>query len=119
MNIEVFREYCLTKKGVEETFPFGEMTLVLKVMGKIFALTALDTETFKVNLKCDPDWAIELREQYDTIQPGYHMSKKHWNTVEFESGLETSFLIQLIDHSYDLVVNGLRKKDKAILDAME
>lgn len=110
MNIEEFHAYCLAKKGVEETFPFGEQTLVFKVMGKMFALTGLDSEEFKVNLKCDPDWAIELREQYPEIQPGWHMSKKHWNTVYFEEELEEKFLRELIDHSYDLVVKGFSKK---------
>lgn len=110
MNIEEFHAYCLAKKGVEETFPFGEQTLVFKVMGKMFALTGLENEEFKVNLKCDPDWAIELREQYPEIQPGWHMSKKHWNTVHFEEELEEKFLRELIDHSYDLVVKGFSKK---------
>ena len=110
MNIEEFHAYCLAKKGVEETFPFGEQTLVFKVMGKMFALTGLDSEEFKVNLKCDPDWAIELREQYPEIQPGWHMSKMHWNTVHFEEELEEKFLRELIDHSYDLVVKGFSKK---------
>jgi len=110
MNIEEFREYCLSKKGVEETFPFDEVTLVFKVMGKMFALTGLDSLEFSVNLKCDPDWALELREQYPEIQPGWHMSKKHWNTVSFEESLDDDLLIELIDHSYDLVVKGLTKK---------
>ena len=110
MNIEEFQAYCLAKKGVEETFPFDEVTLVFKVMGKMFALTGLEHEEFKVNLKCDPDWAIELREQYPEIQPGWHMSKSHWNTVHFEAGLDDKFLCELIDHSYDLVVKSLPKK---------
>lgn len=116
MDIESFRLYCLAKKGAEETFPFNETTLVFKVMGKMFALTGLDDEIFKVNLKCDPEWAIELREEYPEIQPGYHMSNKHWNTVEFEGELPDKFLRELIDHSYVLVVKGLRKKDKEILE---
>lgn len=116
MNIEGFRDYCLAKKGTEETFPFDETTLVFKVMGKMFALTGLDSEVFTVNLKCDPDWALELRESYpDAILTGWHMSKKHWNTVNFEGGLEQSFLLKLIDHSYDLVVKGLTKKDRELL----
>lgn len=113
MNIEEFHAYCLAKKGVEETFPFGEQTLVFKVMGKMFALTGLDSDEFKVNLKCDPDWALELRERYPEIQPGWHMSKKHWNTVHFEEELEEKFLRELIDHSYELVVKGLSKQLKA------
>ncbi len=115
MHIEAFREYCLAKKGVEETFPFDEVTLVFKVMGKMFALTGLSRETFAVNLKCDPDWAEELRESYYQIQPGYHMSKKHWNTVEFEDGLDQELLVKMIDHSYDLVVSKLKKSDRELL----
>ncbi|MCB0651530.1 MAG: MmcQ/YjbR family DNA-binding protein [Saprospiraceae bacterium] len=110
MNIEVFRDYCLSKKGVEETFPFGPETLVFKVMGKMFALTGLDSAEFTVNLKCDPDRAIELREEYPEIRPGWHMSKVHWNTVSFEESLEDDFLLELVDHSYDLIVKSLPKK---------
>lgn len=116
MNIETFRDYCLRKKGVEETFPFGEDVLVFKVMGKMFALTGLDNPEFKVNLKCDPDWALELREQHPEIQPGWHMSKKLWNTVYFEESLNDDFLCKLIDHSYELVVNSLSKKLRTELE---
>jgi len=115
MNIESFREYCLAKKGVTEDLPFGPDTLVFKVMGKMFALTGLDSEVFKVNLKCDPDWAIELREEFPQIKPGWHMNKQHWNTVHFEDGLEEELLLELIDHSYELVVDGLKKKDREAL----
>ncbi len=115
MNIEAFRDYCLSKKAVEETFPFDEVTLVFKVMGKVFAITGLDNEEFSVNLKCDPEYAIELREEYEDIQPGFHMSKKHWNTVHFENGLRDDLLIKLIDHSYDLVVAKLKKADREFL----
>ncbi|GAA4275522.1 MmcQ/YjbR family DNA-binding protein [Aquimarina mytili] len=110
MNIELFREYCLAKKGVTEEFPFDETTLVFKVMGKMFALTGLDRLPFSVNLKCDPDRAIELREYHNEITPGYHMSKIHWNTVNFSGTLATDMLYELIDHSYNLVVSGLTKK---------
>ncbi len=116
MNIEEFHAYCLSKKGVEETFPFGEMTLVFKVMGKIFAITGLDAETFEVNLKCDPDYAIELREQHEEIRAGWHMNKKHWNTVSFEGDLDEKMLCELIDHSYDLVVSSLKKTDREFLN---
>lgn len=112
MHIESFREYCLSKKGVEEGFPFGPETLVFKVMGKMFALTGLDAEEFRVNLKCDPEYATELRGEYDDIIPGWHMSKKHWNTVYFDRGLDDVFLRSLVDHSYDLVVESLTKKLK-------
>lgn len=115
MNIEEFRNYCLSKKGTEEAFPFDEVTLVFKVMGKMFALTGLDAEEFKVNLKCDPDYAIELREEYVDIIEGWHMSKKHWNTVYFENGLDIKFLCELIDHSYDMVVRNMKKTDQEFL----
>lgn len=119
MNIEAFRGYCLAKKGTEECFPFDEVTLVFKVMGKMFAITGLDDEEFKVNLKCDPERAIALREQYpEDVLAGWHMSKKHWNTVLFESDLDDSFLKELIDHSYDLVVSKLTKKLKAELEQL-
>lgn len=118
MNIEEFREFCLSKKGVTESTPFDEVTLVFKVMEKMFALTNLKNEEFTVNLKCNPDWSIQLREKYSEIQPGYHMNKKHWNTVSFEEGLEDAFLIKLINHSYDLVVDKLKKSDKVILESL-
>ena len=111
MNIEEFREYCIAKKGVSEELPFGPDTLVYKVMGKIFALTGLDSEIFTVNLKCNPNRAIELREEFDYIVPGYHMSKIHWNTVNAEF-CPTKQLKELIDHSYDLVVESFTKKQK-------
>jgi predicted DNA-binding protein (MmcQ/YjbR family) len=111
MHIEFFRQYCIQRPGVEETLPFGPDTLVYKVMGKAFALTGLDDEAFKVNLKCDPERAIELRDTYaGLILPGWHMNKKHWNTVYFEEGLPEKLLLELIDHSYQLVVSGLPKK---------
>ena len=118
MHIDEFRIYCISKKGVEECFPFNETTLVFKVMGKMFALTGLDKEEFTANLKCNPERAIELREEYSEIQPGYHMSKKHWNTVSFEGSLDDDLLCKLIDHSYDLVVKSLRKKDREILNSL-
>jgi len=118
MNIEEFRDYCLSKKGVEETFPFDDVTLVFKVMGKMFALTGLKAEEFRVNLKCDPERAVELREEHVDIIAGWHMNKKHWNTVYFERGLDYALLMELIDHSYDLVVKGLRKKDRLLLEDM-
>ncbi len=115
MNIEQFREYCLAKKGTSEDFPFDEFTLCLRVMGKIFALTGLDSARFSVNLKCDPEVAVDLRERYPEIQPGWHMNKKHWNTVDFEGGLDDLFLCYLVDHSYDQVVKTLKKTDKEAL----
>lgn len=113
MNIEELRSYCISKKGVTEEFPFDEVTLVFKVMGKMFALVGLDNEESKVNLKCDPEYAIELREEYSNdIFPGYHMSKKHWNTVNFSGGLNDNFVKVLVDHSYQLVIDKLPKKLK-------
>jgi predicted DNA-binding protein (MmcQ/YjbR family) len=113
MNIETFREYCLAKPGVEEGFPFGPETLVFKVMGKIFALTGLDETEFKVNLKCDPQRAVELREQFpESILPGYHMNKQHWNTVHFDHDLSSNLLCELTDHSYQLIAQSLRKSDQ-------
>ena len=113
MNIEYFRDYCLNKKGVTESFPFDENTLVLKVMNKMFALTSLSKTWFSVNLKCDPEKAIELREKHENIIPGFHMNKKHWNTITFENEeLPNDLVIELIDHSYDLVVSKLTKKLK-------
>ena len=90
--------------------PFGPETLVIRVHGKIFALTGLDEAEFKVNLKCDPEYAIQLREKHDEIIPGYHMNKKHWNTVKFDGKLSDKLLKELVDHSYTLVYNSLPKK---------
>ncbi|MET7000921.1 MmcQ/YjbR family DNA-binding protein [Chitinophaga defluvii] len=109
MNIEQFRDYCLSLAGVTEEFPFGEQTLVYKVMGKIFALTDIDNFE-SVNLKCDPEEAVELRERYEGVTPGYHMNKKHWNTVSMEAGIANKLLYEWIRKSYDLVVASLPKK---------
>lgn len=117
MHVEEFHAYCGAKAGAEASFPFGDSTLVYKVMGKIFALTGLEEGRFMVNLKCDPDYALELRERYAEVRPGYHMSKKHWNTVDFEGSLPDGTLRALIDHSYALVVNGLPGKTRALLNA--
>lgn len=117
MNVEEFREYCLSKKGVTEEFPFDEKTLVFKVMGKMFALCGLERIPCQINLKCDPERAIELRETYDGIIAGWHMSKVHWNTLFIES-LPLKLVYGLIDHSYDLVVSKFTKKLKAELDAL-
>ena len=110
MHIEAFRNYCLCKPGVTEEFPFDETTLVFKVCGKMFALTGLESPEFKVNLKCDPDRAIELRENYESITAGFHMNKKHWNTVLFDGSFSDGLFKELIDHSYSLVIKGLPKK---------
>jgi predicted DNA-binding protein (MmcQ/YjbR family) len=111
MNIEEFREYCLSKAGVTEEFPFDEVTLVFKVGGKMFALTNLDGE-WSLNLKCDPDKAIVLREQYPAIREGYHMSKIHWNTLMMNGSLNNRLIKDLIDHSYELVRSKLPKSKR-------
>ena len=119
MNIEEFRDYCLAKKGVTESFPFDEHTLVFKVMGKMFALSGLERIPPQVNLKCDPERSVELREEYDGLIYGaYHMSKLLWNTVEIDSNVPRDLLYELIDHSYDLVVQGLTKKLKEELNSL-
>ncbi|HSV76294.1 MAG TPA: MmcQ/YjbR family DNA-binding protein [Bacteroidales bacterium] len=106
MDIEAFRNYCLSKKGVTEGFPFDSDTLVFKVMGKIFALT--DVESFEsINLKCDPEKAVALRELYPEVKPGYHMNKTHWNTIIMCGSLPDSLLHEWTDHSYNLVVKKL------------
>lgn len=112
MHIEEFRAYCLAKDHVTEEFPFGPDTLVFKAMGKMFALTGLDNPTFLVNLKADPEKSILLRDEYPEIAPGYHMNKKHWNTVNFEGNLSLKMLKQLIDESYLLVLNSIPKKHR-------
>ncbi|MBL7967732.1 MAG: MmcQ/YjbR family DNA-binding protein [Prolixibacteraceae bacterium] len=111
MNIEEIREYCVSKAGVTEEFPFDDMTLVFKVMGKMFALTNLDGE-LSLALKCDPQRAIDLREQFPAIRPGYHMSKVHWNTVMMDGSLPQKLVLEMIDHSYELVVSKLPGKLK-------
>ncbi len=118
MNIESFREYCLAKTGVTEETPFGPDTLVFKVCGKMFALT--DINMFdSINLKCDPEKAEELREQYAGITAGYHMNKKHWNTVKTDGSVPFGLVQNLIDESYDLVVSSLPKNVRSKLDKSE
>nr|WP_297789199.1 MmcQ/YjbR family DNA-binding protein [uncultured Allomuricauda sp.] len=119
MNVEVLREICISKKGVTEEFPFDESTLVFKVMGKMFALVPLERLPPQCNLKCDPERAMELREEFDgVITPGYHMSKTHWNTLFIEQ-LPSQLIKDLIDHSYDLVVASLTKKLQQELNALD
>jgi predicted DNA-binding protein (MmcQ/YjbR family) len=109
MDFAQFREYCLRKPCAIESTPFGPDVLVFKVSGKMFALAALDELPTNVNLKCDPDLALELRDRYEQVTPGYHMNKKHWNTVEIEGGIPDAELRKMIDHSYDLVARSLLK----------
>ncbi len=113
MDSEEFREHCLSKKSATEDMPFGEHTLVFRVGGKIFALLSLESIPARANLKCDPERALSLRDQHDEITPGYHMNKRHWNTLEF-GALPSSFVAELIDHSYELVApKGKPKKSNA------
>lgn len=114
MNIEEFRDYCIAKAGVTEESPFGPDTLVYKVMGKMFALTSIDEFDF-INVKCDPDYAIELREQYEGVKPGYHMNKQLWNSVYIGSDVSDQQIYQWIDDSYELIVSSLTKKLKTEL----
>ena len=107
MDLAKFREYCLGKSQTTEGTPFGPDVLVFKVGGKMFALASLNEIPTTVNLKCDPDLALELRDRYEQVRPGYHMNKKHWNTVELESGIPDAELRRMIDHSYDLVAKSL------------
>ena len=108
MNIEEIRNYCLAKPGVTEDMPFGEDTLVFRVGEKLFLLTSL-SQSDRFNVKCDPERAIELREQHSEVQPGYHMNKKHWNTVHTNGNLTRREICNMIDHSYDLVLKSLPK----------
>lgn len=117
MHIEQLRDYCLAKKGVEETFPFGEDTLVFKVMGKMFAVTSL-SEPVSVNLKCNPEKAIELRASFGAVKPGYHMNKTHWNTISYNEDVSDALILELIDHSYQLVVSSLTKKLQQELNSL-
>ena len=112
MDIETLREYCLDKPGVEEALPFGPDTLVYKVNGKIFLLTGLDEVQLSFNVKCDPDKAIELREEFSSVQPGYHMNKKHWNTIVVDGSVSSKQLKEWIDDSYNLVAGNKSTKKK-------
>ena len=112
MDLAAFRDYCLRKRGATEGTPFGETVLVFKVSGKIFALASLDEVPARVNLKCNPDLALELRDRYEQVRPGYHMNKRHWNRVEIDSGVPEAELRKMIEHSYDLVVCALPKAQR-------
>src|SRR6476469_6262637 len=115
MNAESFRAYCLAKSAVTEGAPFGPDHIVFKVKGKMFALLGLDEVPTRVNLKCDPDLALDLRDRYEQVEPGYHMNKKHWNTVVLDGVIPDRELREMIDHSYELVVRSLPKaKQKAL-----
>lgn len=116
LELEAVRDYCLQKPGTSEDFPFDEETLVFRVMNKIFLLTNVERQCpAQVNLKCEPTRALELREQFQAIEPGYHMNKKHWNTLTLNDTLTDELIFELIDHSYALVVKGLKKSDRVLL----
>lgn len=117
MNLERVREYCLSKKGVEETFPFDDITPVYKVMGKMFLLSNL-TPPHSINIKAEPEKIVEMREHYEAVTPGYHMNKNHWNTVEINRSIKDDIILGWIDDSYDLVVTGLKKADREALAKM-
>jgi predicted DNA-binding protein (MmcQ/YjbR family) len=117
MDLQTIREHCLVKPGVEETFPFDAETLVFKVMGKMFLLTNIELPE-SINIKCDPEKAVDLRERYNDVQPGWHMNKKHWNTISLLGNLRNDLILQWIDDSYDLVVNSLKKSEKEVLKTL-
>lgn len=117
MNIESYRSFCLSKKGVTEEFPFGEETMVFKVMGKMFTLADV-IEYTSINLKCDPEIGAELRERYPAVRPGYHMNKKHWITVTLDGSVTEKLIKAWIEASYELVVNGLSKSEKLTLKSL-
>ena len=110
MDIESIRMFCISKKAVTESMPFDDKTLVFKVVDKIFALAALDVHPLRINLKCDPEKAIDLRERFESVQPGYHSNKKHWNTIEVNGEINKEVLYELIDDSYNMVIAKLTKK---------
>ena len=116
MNVEDIRDYCLAKRAVTESTPFDDVTLVFKVAGKMFALIPLDKTNLSINLKCDPELAISLREKYPSVLPGHHMSKKHWNTVLIDGTIEKDKILEWIDDSYRLVVKGMTKKQREHLE---
>jgi predicted DNA-binding protein (MmcQ/YjbR family) len=110
MNSESFRAHCLGKPTATEGTPFGPDNIVFKVKGKMFALLAFEEVPPRANLKCDPDLALELRDRYEQVEPGYHMNKKHWNTIVLDGVIPDDEIRKMIDHSYDLVVASLPKK---------
>ncbi|GAB4053689.1 MmcQ/YjbR family DNA-binding protein [Spirosoma litoris] len=116
MNTETIRDYCISKPGVTESFPFGGDALVFKVGGKMFALLSTESRPTTINLKCDPERAVQLREEYAAVTPGYHMNKTHWNTVTVNGSIRTSELQEWIDHSYELVRKSLPKAIQATLN---
>ena len=110
MNVEEIRDYCMAKKGATESFPFDEDTLVFKVGGKMFLLLSISSNPAEFNVKCEPEKAIELRETYSSILPGFHMSKSHWNSITCDSSIPRKLILEMINDSYTLIVNSLPKK---------
>ncbi len=119
ITLNMLKEYCAKKPGTAETYPFGEDTLVFKVMGKMYALTNINSDQLSINLKCDPDWAMILRNHYEAVKPGYHMNKRHWNTVVVDGSIPDDEIWEMIDHSYRLVVIGLKKADRQKLAGLQ
>jgi predicted DNA-binding protein (MmcQ/YjbR family) len=109
MNIEHLLDHCMAKKGVEETFPFGPDTLVFKVMGKVFALISLSNPN-QVNLKCNPEKAIDYRANFMAVIPAFHMNKSHWNTIQFNEDVSDILILEMVNDSYNLVIAKLPKK---------
>ena len=112
MKLDTLRTHLLAKKATTEETPFGPEALVFKVVGKMFALIAWEESPLSITLKCDPDLALTLRNQYKAVQPGYHMNKKHWNTITLDSSIPDDEILGMMDHSYNLVVSGLKKTDR-------
>lgn len=119
MNLDKFRTYCLSRKGATEDFPFDDTTMTFRVGEKMFALIDIESTPFRFNLKCDPERALELREEYECIKPGWHMNKKHWNTVVPDDTIDDAFVYELIDHSYDLIFSKLKKSVREEILALE
>jgi len=115
-RLDPLREYCLDRRGATEEFPFGPDAMVLKVVGKMFGLIAWEANPLSISLKCDPERAVELREQHPAIVPGYHLNKKHWNTITLDGGISLELVHELVDHSYDLVCSGLSRKERSQLE---
>ena len=119
MNLDLLRNHLMQKSGTTEEQPFGPESLVFKVVGKMFALVAWQETPLRITLKCDPDLALSLRDQYKAIQPGYYMNKKHWNTISLDGTISDDEILNLIDHSYTLVVKSLKKKDREALEMLK
>ena len=116
MNELSLRSYCLKKKGATEDLPFGDDVLVIRVASKMFALIKSEDGVFRINLKCDPVLALQLRRKYSSVTPGYHMNKKHWNSVYLDGSIPEEDIMQMVDHSYDLVFKGLKKSERKLIE---